>query len=240
MLVLGGDANLTVAFRRVDLLALASGFFYAMQNVAWRKADAVPAGTKSEAVFFGGGVLAALLMLRSRAGAAPGRADPGHAGCCLRRVDGDCHVDHHVRRDARQAGRSGVLLVAELVVAAISAMLMPASGWKAGMARRGADPGGLPWRKRAERTAPAAHTWLPERPAVSAAAPASPGLMRATRGRRYPALAYTWAASVDGRAARNSAGVLLAAHAMVIAAYLIEAATTPCSRAPSTTGLQVS
>ena len=123
-LVLGGDADLSAAFRPVDLLALASGFFYAMQNVASRKADAVPAGTKSVAVFFGGGVLAGLLML------ALGQALPPMAPLLAVQVAGFAAwmaiamwttmygVTH------LEAGRSGVLLVAELVVAAVSAMLI--------------------------------------------------------------------------------------------------------------------
>ena len=123
-LVLGSDADLTAALRPVDLPALAAGFFYAMQNVASRKADAVPAATKSVAVFFGGGVLAGALML------ALGQSMPPVAPVLALQVAGFAAwmaiamwttmygVTH------LEAGRSGVLLVAEIVVAAVSAMLI--------------------------------------------------------------------------------------------------------------------
>ena len=111
-LVLGSDADLTAAFKSTDLLALASGFFYAMQNVASRKADVVPTETKAAAVFFGGGVLAGLLMLAFNLTVSP-IGPMRWLGFCL---DGDRDVDHHVWRDAF-SGPFGVLLVAELVVA---------------------------------------------------------------------------------------------------------------------------
>ena len=123
-LVLGSDADLTAAFKSTDLLALASGFFYAMQNVASRKADVVPTGTKAVAVFFGGGVLAVLLMLAfdlTVPPIAPMLAlqvlgfGAWMAIAMWTTMYGVTHLE---------AGRSGVLLVAELVVAAVSAMLI--------------------------------------------------------------------------------------------------------------------
>ncbi len=123
-LVLGRDADLTAAVRPIDLLALGSGFFYAMQNVCSRKADSVPTGAKSVAVFFGGGVLAAVLM------PALGHTLPVMPPMLILQIAafaawmaiamwttmyGVTHLE---------AGRSGVLLVAELVVAAVSAMLI--------------------------------------------------------------------------------------------------------------------
>ena len=84
----------------------------------------VPTGTKSVAVFFGGGVLAVLLML------ALGQTVPPIAPMLALQVAGFAAwmaiamwttmygVTH------LEAGRSGVLLVAELVVAAVSAMLI--------------------------------------------------------------------------------------------------------------------
>jgi drug/metabolite transporter (DMT)-like permease len=123
-LVLGRDADLTAAVRRIDLLALASGFFYAMQNVCSRKADSVPTGAKSVAVFFGGGVLAAALMpvLGHTLPVMPPvlilqiAAFAGWMAIAMwTTMYGVTHLE---------AGRSGVLLVVELVVAAVSAMLI--------------------------------------------------------------------------------------------------------------------
>jgi len=123
-LVLGSDADLTAAFKSADLLALASGFFYAMQNVASRKADVVPTGTKAVAVFFGGGLLAGLLILAFGQTVPPippmlavqVAAFAGWMSIAMwLTMYGVTHLE---------AGRSGVLLVAELVVAAVSAMLI--------------------------------------------------------------------------------------------------------------------
>jgi drug/metabolite transporter (DMT)-like permease len=123
-LVLGRDADLSAALRPLDLLALASGFLYAMQNVCSRKADSVPTGAKAVAVFFGGGVLAAVLM------PAMGHTLPAMPPALILQVAGFAvwmaiamwttmyGVTH------LEAGRSGVLLVAELLVAAVSAMLI--------------------------------------------------------------------------------------------------------------------
>jgi len=123
-LILGRDADLTAAVQPVDLLAVASGFFYAMQNVCSRKAESVPAGAKAVAVFFGGGVLAAALM------AGLGESLPAMPPGLILQVAGFAAwmaiamwttmygVSH------LEAGRSGVLLVVELLVAALSAMLI--------------------------------------------------------------------------------------------------------------------
>jgi drug/metabolite transporter (DMT)-like permease len=123
-LVLGSDTDVTAPLQPADLLALGSGFFYAMQNVASRKADLVPAGAKSVAVFFTSGILAALLMLT------PEQAVPSITPMLAMQIAGFAAwmaiamwttmygVTH------LEAGRSGVLLVAELVVAAVSAMLI--------------------------------------------------------------------------------------------------------------------
>jgi drug/metabolite transporter (DMT)-like permease len=123
-LVLGANADLTAPLRLVDLLAVASGFFYAMQNVASRKADAVPAAPKAVAVFLASGVLAGGAMLAL--GQAVSAVSPGlvvqlagfaawMAIAMWTTMYGVTHLE---------AGRSGVLLVAELLVAAVSAMLI--------------------------------------------------------------------------------------------------------------------
>lgn len=123
-LVLGGDADLTAAFRPMDLLGVGSGFFYAMQNVASRKADAVPPAAKAVAVFFGGGILAALLMLVLGQTIPPvppllavqiAAFGAWMAIAMWTTMYGVTHLE---------AGRSGVLLVVELIVAAVSAMLI--------------------------------------------------------------------------------------------------------------------
>jgi drug/metabolite transporter (DMT)-like permease len=123
-LVLGADADLTAPLRMVDLLAIASGFFYAMQNVASRKAEAVPAAPKAVAVFFASGVLAGGTML------ALGQAVPAVspelavqlAGFAVWMTIAMWTTMYGVTH--LEAGRSGVLLVAELLVAAVSAMLI--------------------------------------------------------------------------------------------------------------------
>lgn len=123
-LVLGADADLTAPLRPVDLMAVASGFFYAMQNVASRRADAVSAAPKAVAVFFASGLLSGATMLilgQPVPEVVPALAvqlagfGVWMAIAMWTTMYGVTHLE---------AGRSGVLLVAELVVAAVSAMLI--------------------------------------------------------------------------------------------------------------------
>jgi drug/metabolite transporter (DMT)-like permease len=123
-LVLGADADLTAPLQAADLLAVASGFFYAMQNVASRKAAAVPALPKAVAVFFASGVLAGATMLAlGQEVPAPSAAQvvqlAGFAAWMAIAMWTTMYGVTHL-----EAGRSGVLLVAELLVAAVSAMLI--------------------------------------------------------------------------------------------------------------------
>jgi drug/metabolite transporter (DMT)-like permease len=123
-LVLGADADLSAPLRPVDLMAVASGFFYAMQNVASRKADAVPAAPKAIAVFFASGVLAGatLLVLGQAVPVVSPMLAAQLAGFAVWMAIAMWTTMYGVTH--LEAGRSGVLLVAELLVAAVSAMLI--------------------------------------------------------------------------------------------------------------------
>jgi drug/metabolite transporter (DMT)-like permease len=123
-LVLGADADLTAPLRPLDLIAVASGFFYAMQNVASRKADAVAAAPKAVAVFLASGVLAgaSMLVLGQAVPAVPASQAVQLAGFAAWMAIAMWTTMYGVTH--LEAGRSGVLLVAELLVAAVSAMLI--------------------------------------------------------------------------------------------------------------------
>jgi drug/metabolite transporter (DMT)-like permease len=125
VLVLGGPDTLGTPLSVVDLLALASGFLYAAQNLISRAAQQVPIPSKTVAVLFGCGLLSALLLPFS------GQSLPSislvHGMQLLAfavfwlvtamwvTMYGVTHLE---------ASRTAVLLVIELVVAVVSALII--------------------------------------------------------------------------------------------------------------------
>jgi len=123
VLILGGPNAFNAALSTVDLLALLSGALYALQNIATRAADQTPLDAKTLVVFVGCGVLAAGSMV------ATGQTLPPVPGQLLTQVAafGGIWIMAAVLVTAwgvthLEAGRAAVLLVFELVVAALSAM----------------------------------------------------------------------------------------------------------------------
>jgi drug/metabolite transporter (DMT)-like permease len=124
-LVLGGSALFTRSFSPADMLGLASGVFYAIQNVAFRAADRVGVLSKALSVFIACSALsAALLAFRGEGlpfvaptllSALVGFAAVWIGGAMWTTMYGVTHLE---------AGRAAVLLVFELVVAVVSAMLL--------------------------------------------------------------------------------------------------------------------
>jgi drug/metabolite transporter (DMT)-like permease len=123
VLILGGPQALDASLNLIDLLALASGMLFASQNIATRAAGRTPLDIKTLAVFVGCGLLSGTIVL------ATGQQQPAISGvlatqlaafagiwlvaAMLATAYGVTHLD---------AGRAAVLIVFELVAAAVSAM----------------------------------------------------------------------------------------------------------------------
>jgi drug/metabolite transporter (DMT)-like permease len=123
VLLLGGPALYETPPGLVDLLALASGFFYALQNIVTRAAHATSLDAKALFIFVGCGALSALVVGFN--------GDPlpqisstlaiqllGFSGLWM--LAAMLFTAWGVTR--LEAGRAAVLLVFELVAAALSAM----------------------------------------------------------------------------------------------------------------------
>lgn len=128
LLVVGGPGVLATPPSAVDLLALAAGMGFAGNNILARAAQAVPTPSKTVATFLGGGLIA-LLMLAT--GGAPATAWPAPSATlvlALLAYGGGWLVlstaswQWGVTR--LEAGRSGVIAIAELLVALLSATLI--------------------------------------------------------------------------------------------------------------------
>jgi drug/metabolite transporter (DMT)-like permease len=122
-LLLGGTAVLDTPPGAVDLLALASGMLYASQNIATRAADRTPLDAKAMVVFIGCGLLSGLIFLGS------GQALPDTTPTLIGQLLGFAGVWMLAAMlvtawgvSRLEAGRAAVLLVFELVAAAVSAM----------------------------------------------------------------------------------------------------------------------
>ena len=124
-LVLGGPELLSAPISASDLLGLAAGLLYAIQNIAFRAADRVPVLSKALAVFTGCGLISGLLFPLT--GGSLASVTPFvvlqlvlFAGVWMMAamwttMYGVTHLE---------AGRASVLLVFELVAAVASAMLI--------------------------------------------------------------------------------------------------------------------
>ncbi len=124
--ILGGFEALDAPPSWIDLIALLSGFFFAMNNLVFRAAQAVPVGSKITVMFYGCFTLAGLLL------AAGVEQFPevisGDAWLSLglysllwlliANIGSQWAVTH------MEAGRSSIIIIMELITAVISAMLI--------------------------------------------------------------------------------------------------------------------
>jgi drug/metabolite transporter (DMT)-like permease len=125
-LVLGGFDVLGGAPTWVDLIALLSGLFFALNNLVFRAAQAVPVGSKITAMFYGCFILAAVLL----AGAVEPMPTYVSTDAWLAlalyaifwllaaNIGSQWSVTH------MEAGRSSIIMIMELITAVISAALI--------------------------------------------------------------------------------------------------------------------
>jgi len=125
-LILGGINILASPPGWMDLLALTSGFTYAMNNLCFRATPAIPVAPKIATMFLSGAVFSALLLLAG-VEALPRHLSPslwvlasafGLVWILLANMGTQWGVTHI------EAGRAAVIIVLELVIAIISSMLL--------------------------------------------------------------------------------------------------------------------
>jgi drug/metabolite transporter (DMT)-like permease len=124
-LVVGGGGTLIRPLSRADVLGLASGLFYAAQNVAFRAAERVPVASKTLSVFAGSAVVAGLVMVFGRTGMPELTTSlftqlVAFAGLWV----GAAMWTTMYGVTYLEAGRAGVLLVFELVASLGSAVVI--------------------------------------------------------------------------------------------------------------------
>lgn len=127
-LLLGASFDLFAQLGTADLIALASGFFYAMNNILFRASASMPILSKIAAMFCGGALLAVLLLVAG-VGAWPALT-PTAIGMSLGvgftfLLFASLGTQWAVTK--MDAGRSAVIMVLELVTAVVSAALLGAS-----------------------------------------------------------------------------------------------------------------
>ena len=133
-LILGGPDVLAAPPSLIDLIAIASGFFFAMNNLCFRAAQTAPVPAKVAAMFLGCGVFALLLI------GAGVQAMPEGIGTVtwllvvaaglmlLTATAGSQYGVTHL-----EAGRSSVIIIMELVTAVVTAT------WWAGSTLSGSE-----------------------------------------------------------------------------------------------------
>jgi len=121
-LLLGASLDLFSEFSAADLIALASGFFYALNNILFRGTTALLIASKIAAMSVGGALIALLILMLGVATAAPLTVNGvamslglGLSFLLLAMFGSQWAV---TRMDA---GRSSVIMVLELVTAVVSA-----------------------------------------------------------------------------------------------------------------------
>jgi drug/metabolite transporter (DMT)-like permease len=121
-LLLGASLDLFSEFSGADLIALASGFFYAMSNILFRGTTTLPFISKIAVMSIGGALIALLIMAVGSSPAAPVTASGiamslgvGLTFLLLAMLGSQWAVTK------MDAGRSSVIMVMELVTAVISA-----------------------------------------------------------------------------------------------------------------------
>ena len=125
-LVLGGPAVFQSPPSLIDLLAISSGFGYAMNNLAFRRAQAVPVASKNAAMFCGCTLMALLVAIGGGLPLLPEAAPTVYAGAVLFGAvwlllatgTAQYGVTHMA------ASRSAILLTLELPITIMSAALI--------------------------------------------------------------------------------------------------------------------
>ena len=125
-IILGGFSALAGAPGWIDLIALLSGLLFAMNNLVFRAAAAVPVASKITAMFYGCFALAALLLaVGVEAMPAAASSDAWLAlvlyalvWLLLANLGSQWGVSH------MEAGRSSIIIIMELITAVVSATLI--------------------------------------------------------------------------------------------------------------------
>lgn len=122
-MVLGGPGTMGLSFTLVDFLSLSAGFAFAANNILARAAQAVPMRTKTLAVFAGCGLISLTAtsalghgMPAMSAGVWFGILAYGFGWLLLATATWQFGVTH------LESSRAGVILLAELVVAVLTAL----------------------------------------------------------------------------------------------------------------------
>lgn len=124
--ILGGFDVLDAAPSWIDLIALASGFFFAMNNLLFRAAQSVPVSSKIGSMFVGCFTMAAIFLLAGI------EQFPFHVSenawlmlslyalfwLLLANIGSQWSVTH------MEAGRSSIIMIMELIAAVVSATLI--------------------------------------------------------------------------------------------------------------------
>jgi len=123
-LILGGTRILERPPGWIDLLAAASGFAYAMNNVVFRATPALPVTPKILTMYLGVAVFCALLLL---AGVQHWPAEPPRELLALACVFGACwlllgNIGTQWGVTHMEAGRAAMIVVLELLIAVVSAL----------------------------------------------------------------------------------------------------------------------
>jgi len=125
-LILGGINILASAPGWIDLLALTSGFAYAMNNLCFRATPSIAIAPKISMMFFSGALFSAILLVSGPA-SLPLTASPllwllassfGLLWILLANMGTQWGVTHI------EAGRAAIIIVLELVVAILSSLLL--------------------------------------------------------------------------------------------------------------------
>ncbi|NCB55186.1 MAG: DMT family transporter [Epsilonproteobacteria bacterium] len=122
-LILGGVETLHVSFSTIDLIALAAGIFFALNNILFRSLKEVDVNVKVGAMFWGCFVLASTLILLgverfpSEVGARAWAALLAYALLWLLLAN----IGSQWGVTQMEAGRSSIIIIMELVTAVVSA-----------------------------------------------------------------------------------------------------------------------
>ena len=126
-LVLGGPNLFAAPPTLIDLVAVVSGFTFAMNNIAFRASQSLPVSSKVAAMFFGCAFVAGLLIL---AGVQTMPAGVSTTSWCLvvafgfgilLTTSGTQYGVNHL-----EAGRSSIIMILELLSAAVSSAIITA------------------------------------------------------------------------------------------------------------------
>lgn len=124
--ILGGFEVLDAPPSWIDLIALASGLFFAMNNLIFRAAQAIPVGSKIGSMFFGCFTLAGVFLLAGIEEFPMGITENAWLmlvsyalfWLLLANIGSQWSVTH------MEAGRSSIIIILELITAVISATLI--------------------------------------------------------------------------------------------------------------------